>query len=96
MGKTPPLSSSLEPRKLGDVRRGLLNQDLENRCELELGIVVLAQAERELDVRDRFVCTIKFQGETDHKTVDAFAKIPGSRLLHLHHNRHELTWIKLD
>ncbi len=44
----------------------------------------------------RFVCTIKFKGETDHKTVEAFAKIPGSRLLHLHHNRHELTWIKLD
>ncbi len=24
-----------------------------------------------------------------------FAAIPGSRLLHLHHNKHELTWIKL-
>ncbi len=42
-----------------------------------------------------FVCTIKFQGETDHNTAAAFAAIPGSRLLHLHHNKHELTWTLL-
>ena len=41
------------------------------------------------------VCTLKFQGETDHATVAAFAAIPGSRLMHLSHNRHELTWVKL-
>jgi 23S rRNA (cytidine2498-2'-O)-methyltransferase len=41
------------------------------------------------------VCTIKFQGETDHATARAFAAIPGSRLMHLHHNKHELTWVKL-
>jgi 23S rRNA (cytidine2498-2'-O)-methyltransferase len=39
-----------------------------------------------------FVCTLKFQGATDHETARAFAAIPGSRLLHLHHNKHELTW----
>lgn len=43
-----------------------------------------------------FVCTIKFQGETDHETARRFAEIPGSRVLHLHHNKHELTWIKLE
>lgn len=43
----------------------------------------------------RFVCTIKFQGKTDHQTARAFAAIPGSRLMHLHHNKHELTWVKL-
>ncbi len=43
-----------------------------------------------------FVCTIKFQGETDHATARRFAAIPGSQLRHLHHNRHELTWSKLD
>jgi 23S rRNA (cytidine2498-2'-O)-methyltransferase len=43
----------------------------------------------------RFVCTLKFQGRTDHATARAFAAIEGSRLLHLHHNKHELTWIKL-
>jgi 23S rRNA (cytidine2498-2'-O)-methyltransferase len=43
----------------------------------------------------RFVCTIKFQGETDCATARQFAAIPGSRLLHLHHNKHELTWVRL-
>ena len=42
-----------------------------------------------------FVCTLKFQGATDHATARAFAAIPGSRVLHLHHNRHELTWFRL-
>jgi 23S rRNA (cytidine2498-2'-O)-methyltransferase len=42
-----------------------------------------------------FVCTIKFQGETDHETARRFAALPGSRLMHLHHNKHELTWLKL-
>jgi 23S rRNA (cytidine2498-2'-O)-methyltransferase len=44
----------------------------------------------------RFVCTLKFQGPTDHETARSFAAIPGSRLLHLHHNKHELTWIRLS
>ncbi len=40
-----------------------------------------------------FVCTLKFQGETDHDSAAAFAALPGARLLHLHHNKHELTFI---
>ena len=44
----------------------------------------------------RFVCTLKFQGPTDHETARSFAAIPGSRLLHHHHNNHELTWIRLS
>lgn len=43
----------------------------------------------------RFACTIKFQGETDFDTMRQFANIPGSRLFHLHHNKHELTWVRL-
>lgn len=43
----------------------------------------------------RFVCTIKFQGATDFATQARFADIPGSRLLHLSANKHELTWVKL-
>ena len=43
-----------------------------------------------------FVCTLKFQGMTDHETAARFAAIPGSTLRHLYHNKHELTWIKLD
>jgi 23S rRNA (cytidine2498-2'-O)-methyltransferase len=44
----------------------------------------------------RFVCTLKFQGPNDHETARRFAAIPGSRLLHLHQNKHELTWIRLS
>ncbi len=40
-----------------------------------------------------FVCTLKFQGATDHDAAAAFAALPGARLLHLHHNKHELTFI---
>ncbi len=43
----------------------------------------------------RFVCTIKFQGATDFEVMREFAAIPGSKLLHLHHNKHELTWVRL-
>lgn len=42
-----------------------------------------------------FVCTIKFQGETDHAVARRFAAIPGSQLHHLSHNKHELTWSKI-
>lgn len=43
-----------------------------------------------------FVCTVKFQGETDHAAAAAFKAIPGSRLAHLSYNKHELTWTRLD
>jgi 23S rRNA (cytidine2498-2'-O)-methyltransferase len=43
-----------------------------------------------------FVCTIKFQGETDHDTADAFAAIPGAVVQHLHNNKHELTFALLS
>ena len=39
----------------------------------------------------RFVCTIKFQGATDHDSAAAFAALPNARVIHLHHNKHELT-----
>lgn len=41
------------------------------------------------------VCTIKYKGSTDFKTTDLFMKIPGSRIVHLIHNKHEVTWIRL-
>jgi 23S rRNA (cytidine2498-2'-O)-methyltransferase len=41
----------------------------------------------------RIVCTIKFQGATDHAAAAAFAAIPGGRVLHLFHNKHELTFV---
>jgi 23S rRNA (cytidine2498-2'-O)-methyltransferase len=57
-----------------------------------------------------FVCTIKMQGvigggiraggsensqAPDFDTPRRFAAIPGSTVVHLYHNKHELTWIKL-
>jgi 23S rRNA (cytidine2498-2'-O)-methyltransferase len=42
------------------------------------------------------ICTLKFQGETDHATARAFAAIAGSALVHLHHNRNELTFLRID
>ncbi|WP_347358997.1 SAM-dependent methyltransferase [Bdellovibrio sp.] len=42
-----------------------------------------------------FVCTIKFQGETDYKTLKKFLQMEHTRIQHLHHNKHEVTvWIK--
>jgi len=43
----------------------------------------------------RCVCTIKFQAETDFNAIAAFAALPGSRLMHLSNNKHELTWVRL-
>ncbi len=42
------------------------------------------------------VCTIKFQGETDHQVLNEFLKIPGSEACHLFHNKHELMFFVLD
>lgn len=39
-----------------------------------------------------FVCTIKFQGKADFKIIDEFLKIPNSSIVHLYHNKHEVTW----
>jgi 23S rRNA (cytidine2498-2'-O)-methyltransferase len=53
----------------------------------------LVERWRETGLARNFICTLKFQGETDHATARLFAAIPGSRLLHLSHNKHELTWM---
>ncbi len=42
------------------------------------------------------ICTIKMQGEPDWNTIGKFAEIPGSRILHLNYNKHELTWIHTE
>lgn len=58
---------------------------------------LLALVTRWLDagMARRFVCTVKFQGETDFAAIRAFKSIEGSRLMHLQHNKHELTWVRL-
>lgn len=40
-----------------------------------------------------FVCTLKFQGPTDHAAIAALAAIPGGQVVHLFHNKHEVTWM---
>lgn len=68
---------------------------------------VICYPERLLQMLERWVehgecrnycCTVKLQGATDAtalKTFEAFRAIPGSRLLHLSQNKHELTWVWL-
>ncbi|MBY0329472.1 MAG: hypothetical protein K2X49_02220 [Acetobacteraceae bacterium] len=41
------------------------------------------------------VCTVKFQGATDHDMAAEFAAIPGAVLFHGAHNRHELMFARL-
>ena len=41
-----------------------------------------------------YVCTVKLQGTPDQQAIAALADVPGSKLLHLSHNKHELTWLK--
>lgn len=42
-----------------------------------------------------FVCTIKFQGETDFETLKRFQALPNCEVQHLYHNKHEVTvWIR--
>ncbi len=44
-----------------------------------------------------YICTIKMQGKAwDAATTAKFANIPGSTVIHLHHNKHELTWMLLQ
>lgn len=42
-----------------------------------------------------FVCTIKFQGENPYGIMNEFRKISGSNVIHLYHNKHEVTWFLL-
>jgi 23S rRNA (cytidine2498-2'-O)-methyltransferase len=51
----------------------------------------------------RFVCTLKMQGTVsgadnpvDFDTPRRFAAIPGGTVVHLYHNKHELTWMKAE
>jgi 23S rRNA (cytidine2498-2'-O)-methyltransferase len=40
-----------------------------------------------------YICTIKMQGAGGMETVRLFAAIPGGTVVHLYHNKHELTWM---
>lgn len=43
-----------------------------------------------------FICTLKFQGKSSSAIIEKFRRLPGSRVLHLFNNKHELTWCNLS
>ena len=43
-----------------------------------------------------FVLTIKFQGENPYAILNQFQSITGSQILHLYHNKHEVTWLLMQ
>lgn len=55
-------------------------------------LLALVQRWIEAGAPRRIVCTLKFQGGTDHAAAEAFAAIPGGQVMHLSHNKHELTF----
>lgn len=66
---------------------------------------IVAYPDRLLDLVTRWlssghvrnlVCTIKFQGDTDHDAAAHFAVLPDAQLFHLDQNKHELTFAVLD
>ncbi len=40
-----------------------------------------------------FVCTIKLQGDHHYDWINKFQAIPHSKVVHLYHNKHEVTWL---
>ncbi|WP_198377067.1 SAM-dependent methyltransferase [Neoroseomonas rubea] len=58
-------------------------------------LLVLVRRWMEAGAARNFVCTLKFQGETDHATAAEFAAIPGAVLFHGFNNKHELTFARL-
>jgi 23S rRNA (cytidine2498-2'-O)-methyltransferase len=59
-------------------------------------LLELVQTWRQSGLVKNFVCTIKFQGETDFESLKAFQSIAGSHTQHLFVNKHEVTWSLLD
>ncbi len=55
-------------------------------------LVRLVQSWLEAQPQASFIVTVKFQGATDMAAIRPLAAIPGARLRHLYHNKHELTW----
>lgn len=50
---------------------------------------------REAGVKN-FVCTIKYQAETDFEITHKFLETYGGKIIHQHHNKHEVTWFLIE
>lgn len=61
-------------------------------CEPEV-LLELVLKWQKVHPKLKFLCTIKYKGTTDFKTTEKFEKIPGSKIVHLCCNKHEVTWI---
>jgi len=59
---------------------------------------LLAMLHRWLDAGTcrNFACTIKLQGDAGPAALEPFLAIQGAGIRHLWHNKHELTWVRLD
>lgn len=55
-------------------------------------LLALVQSWIAAKAAQHIICTIKLQGETDFAAIDAFTAIPGAQVMHLFHNKHELTF----
>jgi 23S rRNA (cytidine2498-2'-O)-methyltransferase len=42
----------------------------------------------------KFVCSVKFAGKPDYDVIQQFRALPHSRVLHLTHNKNEVTWMR--
>ncbi len=40
----------------------------------------------------KMICTIKLQAEMPAELIQSFSALPNTKILHLYHNKHELTW----
>lgn len=40
----------------------------------------------------KMICTIKLQAEAPAEVIKSFSELPHSKIRHLYHNKHELTW----
>ncbi len=79
---------SLEPEAVGPV--DVLFSDI--ICEPQR-LYDLTQKWIRSGLCKKLVCTIKFKGATDFAMIQKFSQVPGSRLVHLCANKHEVTWI---
>ena len=61
-------------------------------CEPRRLLELIQTWESEKNIR-HFVCTVKFKGDTDHDSLESLLKYPASWAQHLHHNKHEVTWV---
>lgn len=47
----------------------------------------------ESGIKFNMICTIKMQGGINWQAAEEFASLPNSRVVHLHYNKHELTFL---